>query len=103
MADMANQNPNPKLENLRPWKPGQSGNPKGRPPEKPMKAALEAAAEADPDLVADLVRVGITQAKGGDFRYWKEIWDRFDGKVPAPVEVIQDDGPDYADDPEIEP
>lgn len=97
-------NPNPKIENLRPWKPGVSGNPKGRPPEKPMKAALDAAAESDPDLIADLIRVGIVQAKNGDFRYWKEIWDRFDGKVPAPVEVIEDDRPDYAEDPEpIEP
>jgi hypothetical protein len=69
-----------------------------------MKAALDAAAERDPHLIADLISDGIIRAKNGDFRYWKEIWDRFDGKVPAPVEVIEDAGFDYAEIPEpIEP
>lgn len=35
-------NPNPDQSNLRPFKPGQSGNPKGRPPD-PAKEMLEAA------------------------------------------------------------
>jgi hypothetical protein len=68
-----------------------------------MKAALDDESADDPQLYRDLVKVAISRAKAGDFRYFKEIWDRVDGKVPAPVEVIQDDGPDYADDPEIEP
>jgi len=78
---MGNPNPVPRPENLRPpWRPGETGNPKGRPPSKPMKAALDAAADADPTLLSDLISVGIREAKNGDFRYWKEIWDRFDGK-----------------------
>ena len=63
------------------WQPGQSGNPAGRPPKDPIRSALLAQLESEPDLAARLVRAGIEKALAGDFRYWKEIWDRADGKV----------------------
>src|SRR6516162_9685386 len=37
---MANPNPKPGLANLRPWKPGQSGNPSGRPKKQPYLEAM---------------------------------------------------------------
>lgn len=95
---MGNPNPVPRPENLKPWKPGETGNPKGRPPSKPMKAALDAASDADPCLLSDLISVGIREAKNGDFRYWKEIWDRFDGKpVSAEPEAEAVDGYDESE------
>jgi hypothetical protein len=98
---MANPNPTPRPENLRPpWKPGESGNLKGRPVSKPLKAALDDESNDDPSLYRDLIKVAISRAKAGDFRYFKEIWDRVDGKVPTPVEVIEDTGIDYAEIPE---
>ena len=72
--------------------PGQSGNPAGRPPKDPMTHALKARFEAEPDLLNRLIETGITKAIEGDFRFWKEIWDRLDGKVrtaePEEPEVI---------------
>lgn len=65
------------------WQPGQSGNPAGRPPKDPMTAALKARMESEPDLLVQLVETGIRKAIEGDFRFWKEIWDRLDGKVRA--------------------
>lgn len=82
-------NPNPKIENLRPkpWQPGQSGNPKGRPKKPSMKAALDAAIDAKPEILQALISKGIQEALKGDFRYWREIFERLDGKVPTLVEV----------------
>jgi hypothetical protein len=35
-------NPRPNIQNLKPWQPGQSGNPKGRPPKaRPITTILE--------------------------------------------------------------
>lgn len=74
------------------WQPGQSGNPAGRPPKDPMTSALKARFEAEPDLLERLVETGIRKAIEGDFRYWKEIFDRLDGKVreaePDEPEII---------------
>ena len=86
------------------WQPGESGNPAGRPPKQPLKAALLAHLDDEPDLAKRLVRAGIERALAGDFRYWKELFDRLDGKVPpAEPESEFDDLIDYADMPEIEP
>lgn len=65
------------------WQPGQSGNPAGRPPNDPLKSAIMARLDAEPDLPERLVAAGIERALAGDFRYWKELFDRIDGKVPT--------------------
>jgi hypothetical protein len=104
------------------WQPGESGNPAGRRPKDPLKSALLAHLDDDPDLPARLVAAGIEKALAGDFRYWKELWDRLDGKVmPAEPEelpvidwseldnecdTVRPSGRyviDYASQPEIEP
>ena len=50
-----------------------------------MTSALKSKLEAEPDLLAKLVETGIRKAMHGDFRYWKEIFDRLDGKVSTSV------------------
>ena len=82
-----------KLDNLKPpWKPGQSGNPTGknagRPRTRPMTDALKALLDKDDQkLLKGLVAVAAQKALGGDFRYWKEIMDRSDGKVMELLDV----------------
>ncbi len=39
-----------RVENLRPWQPGQSGNPGGRPKKKPITEELERPLDTDPSL-----------------------------------------------------
>ena len=87
------------------WQPGESGNPAGRRPKDPLKSALLARLDDEPDLAERLVKAGIEKALAGDFRYWKELFDRLDGKVPPaePESEFDDLGIDYADMPEIEP
>jgi len=64
------------------FQPGQSGNPKGRPPERPLTASLREALDAnDGELIQSLAQMAIDKALSGDFRYFKEIMDRSDGKV----------------------
>lgn len=70
------------------FRPGQSGNPKGRPPERPLTASLREALDAnDGELIETLARVAVDKAEGGDFRYFKEIMDRVDGKVTNRLDV----------------
>lgn len=78
------------------FQPGQSGNPAGRPPKDPMTLALKARIEAEPDLLERLVETGITKAMEGDFRYWKEIFDRLDGKVTQQIRTAGTDPIDWA-------
>ena len=65
------------------WKPGQSGNPQGRVSAHKLSRQLVAALNAnDGALVNALIQVALTRALKGDFRFFKEIWDRLEGKVP---------------------
>jgi len=77
--------------------PGQSGNPAGRPPKDPMTSALKSKLEAEPDLLAKLVEVGIRKATFGDFRYWKEIFDRLDGKVSQTIRTNSPEPIDWSE------
>jgi hypothetical protein len=38
-------------------------------------------------LSEEIVRVGLRAAMEGDFRFWKEIFDRVDGKIVDKVQV----------------
>jgi len=78
------------------WPKGVSGNPGGR-PKKTLTAALEAELELRPELLKALIQKGIKKALEGDFRYWKELYDRLDGKVPTPVDLTNTEfeGNDY--------
>ncbi|MDP7288570.1 MAG: DUF5681 domain-containing protein [Phycisphaerae bacterium] len=74
------------------FKPGQSGNPKGRPPERPLTALLRETLDAnDGELIRSIVLVAVERAVAGDFRYFKEIMDRTDGKVSERLNVTAND------------
>lgn len=72
------------------WKPGQSGNPGGRPKSRPFKEALDrilkAAGDGDPEKGLDkLAAAMVAKAETGDVAAYKEIADRYEGKVPTPI------------------
>ena len=70
------------------FKPGVSGNPKGRPPERPLTALLRETLDAnDGELIRSIVLVAVERAVAGDFRYFKEIMDRTEGKVKDQLDV----------------
>ena len=66
---------------LRPWKPGQSGNPSGRPKSKPITDALLAA--VDPKAFAEKL---VSLAMRGDIRAISEVLDRIEGKAQQSIE-----------------
>ncbi len=74
--------PNP--ENLKPFQPGQSGNPAGRPPGRSvrsMKQALKDRLDDKPELVNALVSSLIKQALKGSFPHLKMILEIVDGPI----------------------
>jgi hypothetical protein len=74
------------------FKPGQSGNPKGRPQGTSLTAIIKRVlAEQDGNgTKADkLIEVAMRAARTGDFRVFKELIDRNDGKI---ADQIQADG-----------
>lgn len=104
---MANPAGNP--QNLTPWQPGQSGNPKGRPPERPIAKELKRLAD-------EMITMKVTRADGeketvevtrlqalafqawqramaGDYRWGRELLDRIDGKTIDKV-IVTDDSED---------
>jgi hypothetical protein len=69
------------------WKKGQSGNPKGRPKGKTIASLLRQIIEDNDGKIADaLAKKAIQSALEGDFRFWNEIIERLDGKVPNRLE-----------------
>lgn len=70
-------------KNLKPWKPGQSGNPAGRAKSRPFSDALKAeieAAEGDPDVLRLIARSLLDKAQEGDIAAINSLVDRLDGK-----------------------
>ena len=71
-----------KKDLMPPWKPGESGNPKGRPigiisPTEQLKAYLRRA----PGEVVAIIEAWIKEGKAGNIQAIKELLDRVDGKV----------------------
>lgn len=89
-----------RIENLRPWKSGQSGNPKGCPPKAVrLSAILEAHLETiSPEDVKKrpwkqlFIEAVVKAAMKGSGTAIKEIFDRIDGKVPLPLHHGGDKG-----------
>lgn len=70
-------------DNLTPWKPGQSGNPKGRPDNTKSitwwyKKLL---AEKDGLTAQQIAKMAIERAKAGSLPHTQEITDRTDGTL----------------------
>lgn len=94
-------NPNPNLDNLTPFKPGQSGNPAGKPPGIPnaktrYKRILELITEKTNPVTGEtekftqleLMDMAIfNKALKGDLASYKEIMDRLEGRSAQSVDV----------------
>jgi hypothetical protein len=82
-----------KVENLKPWKEGESGNPGGRPKRRPIsEVLLDALLADDGKLLHKFVEAGLKKAIAGDFTFWKEIREAIEGKSPLPL-VGPEEGP----------
>lgn len=81
-------NKNPKLENLKPFKPGQSGNPKGAAKKIPeLNALLSNIKESDYQAIINK----LTQlAKKGNVRASEVLLDRAFGKVKQDLSIVGD-------------
>lgn len=89
-----------RIENLRPWKPGESGNPAGRPKGvRYLTEQLRARVAADPAILDAVAEKLFALALDGDLGAIREIADRLDGKPKAAVQV-EGDGMKAAADPE---
>jgi hypothetical protein len=80
------------LANLKPFQPGQSGNPGGRPKGRSLTALLrdrlDEVDEATGKTIAQLVVEGwLNAARDGNVPAIKEALDRTEGKVPDKVQV----------------
>ena len=80
-----------------PWKPGQSGNPKGRPKGKRnFKTDFEIAVREIAKRVKkgeevewgyiELVKRGLRSAFKGNYNFWREFVERLYGKEPEKIE-----------------
>ena len=80
--------------NLRPWRPGQSGNPKGRPPMPDLRAVLQDALgrprkDGRTELAA-VVEALLTRAQAGDVRAAELLLERAFGRTPQRADVAVD-------------
>ncbi len=74
----------PNLQNLRPWKPGVSGNPGGRPKRDLSAEVARAVFEKNAELI---YRAMLRALKKGDARTFAILADRAYGKVTNKVEL----------------
>lgn len=80
--------------NLKPWQPGQSGNPNGRPKDS-LTELLRAYLNADDSkeklaVIEELVKIAKVTGMTGQVAALKEIFDRIDGKVPETHNIKSD-------------
>lgn len=79
------------IQNLTPFKPGQSGNPKGRPKKLPALDKLLAEVLGSPDdddsPAKEILEALAKRAKKGDTRAAEIILDRAYGKAKQHIEI----------------
>lgn len=89
-------------QNLIEWKKGQSGNPKGRPFGQKDYATLYRQAliklakanKKDPvELELEILSKGIMNARGGDFKFYKDLLDRLFGTAVQNTDIKTDGQP----------
>jgi len=81
------------IQNLKPWKPGQSGNPGGRPKKKLIDEALEELLATNDSALAFLIASKlVARAKRGDIRAIQLVMERVQGKPKAKMELSGPDG-----------
>lgn len=69
------------IENLKPWKPGQSGNPNGRPPKgQALTDLMREMMEENPNIKKAIMAKLMEGAAKGDIAFIREVLDRIEGK-----------------------
>lgn len=84
-----NTGKNKGAENLKPWKPGESGNPSGRPKKKPVTEMYERIL-SDPKNLAAIEQATVRALLKGNMAMvlqLREMTDRVEGKVTQPIEA----------------
>ena len=112
MLNNSDKNSDTRLQNLRPFKPRQSGNPSGRPKGQRNYAtiyreALEKVAHnkhvGAEDMEVELLSKAITFARKGNYQFYKDIMDRLYGRAGATGVETSDPRPyDNLSDEELE-
>ena len=85
-----------RLDNLKPFEKGQSGNPNGRPLGQKNYATLYKEAliklaklnDKEPEeLEIEMISKGILSARAGDYRFYKDVLDRLHGTAQNNVNL----------------
>jgi hypothetical protein len=76
-------------DNLKPWKPGQSGNPGGRPKRDLAAEIARAIFEQEPEAIT---RVFAAELKKGNAKVFAALADRAYGKPRQQIEHLGEDG-----------
>lgn len=80
-------------QNLKSWRPGQSGNPGGRPRKRLIDDALEDLLSSnDAQAARDVASALLKRARRGDLRAIQLIAERTQGKPTGAVEISGPDG-----------
>jgi hypothetical protein len=86
-----------RVENLKPWRKGESGNPGGRPRRKLLTDELERLLEQEAPAAngktwaAVIAETLLKQGRKGNVRAIAEIGDRVEGKAQQSVELINNE------------
>lgn len=92
----SDKNNDKRLDNLKPFKKGESGNPNGRPKGSlnyatKMRKAIELIAESQhstPEEIEELIyRTGIKEALKGDYQFYRDYMDRNHGRPVQPTDI----------------
>jgi len=78
-----------RIQNLKPWKPGQSGNPGGRPKRDLAAEIARMIFERDTEAIE---RAFAAALRKGDARVFKALADRAYGKPRQQIEHVDEDG-----------
>lgn len=78
-----------RMDNLKPWKPGQSGNPGGRPKRDLAAEIARAIFEQDSEVIT---RAFAAELKKGNARVFTALADRAYGKPRQQIEQVGEDG-----------
>jgi HPt (histidine-containing phosphotransfer) domain-containing protein len=82
-----------RIQNLRPWQKGVSGNPGGRPKKKLIDQALEELLLSnDSELAVAIAKKLLVRAKSGEVKAIQLVAERVEGKAKAKMEVSGPDG-----------
>jgi hypothetical protein len=89
-------NPNPNRNNLKPWKPGESGNPGGYSKGRRTTATLLKRME-EFNLDEMFTDVWVEQIRSGNYQFFREMLDRTEGKLASSPETDTAESIDWSE------